>query len=94
MKPSIAFEVVDLKTSQDVWHVLEDLYGVASKAHIIKLRKVLQNIKKGLTKMSDYLTFMKQTFKSLKLIGELVTLNYLMSCVRQPWKHNTHSLSN
>lgn len=60
MTPSVACDVIELKTSREVWQALENLYGAASKARMIQLRKVLQTTKKDTMKMAEYLTFMNK----------------------------------
>lgn len=43
MSPAIAVDVVNFKTSREVWKALEEVYGATSKARVNQLRGILQN---------------------------------------------------
>lgn len=73
--------MIDFKTSQEVWKAIEDLYGASNRARVNQLRNILQNTKNGVIRMYDYLELKKQTSESLKLAGEPIHFNYLISCI-------------
>lgn len=60
MSPAIATDVVSFTTSREVWKALEKVYDSTSKARVNQLWGILQNTKKGTTKMVEYLATMKQ----------------------------------
>lgn len=81
MTPAVAADVVNFTTSREVWKALEQMYGATSKARINQLRGILQNTKKGSTKMLEYLAVMKQASENLQLAGAPVSLSDLISYV-------------
>ncbi|MDV3183806.1 MAG: hypothetical protein Q8847_02445 [Sweet potato little leaf phytoplasma] len=81
MSPAIAADVVNFKTSREVWKALEEVYGATSKARVNQLRGILQNTKKGSTKMIEYLAVMKQAAENLQLAGNPVSLGDQISYV-------------
>lgn len=81
MTPAVAADVVNFRTSREVWKALEEVYGATSKARVNHLRGILQNTKKGSMKMIEYLAVMKQASENLQLAGKPVSLGDLISYV-------------
>ncbi|KAF6147404.1 hypothetical protein GIB67_016761 [Kingdonia uniflora] len=59
-------------SSQAVWHALERKFASKSRAHINTLRHELQTLRKGTTKMSDYLQLAKTLTDNLAASGQIV----------------------
>lgn len=81
MTLTVASEIIDFSTSQQVWKALEDLYGSTNKARKQQLKAVLQNTRKGSMKMSDYLSLLKQVAHNLALARTPVGTDDLTSYV-------------
>lgn len=78
MTPFITCEVINLRSSREVWKDLDKLYGPTNRSKIIQLSMAFQVTRKN-GKISDYLTIMKQLFESLALAREPIsTISFLV----------------
>lgn len=70
--------IVGLQTSQAVWEDLEKRYASLTRSHVIQLEQQLQNIRKGILCMQDYLQQVKILADKLATCGASVDENDLI----------------
>lgn len=77
----VASEVINTKTSRDVWKALEVLFGSTNKSRVNQLKRALQTTMKNGMKMFEYLSTMKQIGENLSLAREAISVSSLISSV-------------
>lgn len=81
MTSEIATQVMGFDNAKDLWEVVQNLFGIQSRAREDYLRQMFQQTRKGTSKMSDYLRLMKSHADNLGQAGSPVSLRNLVSQV-------------
>lgn len=81
MTSDVATQVMGFQTSKDLWEVVQNLFGVQSRAEENYLKQVFQQTRKNALKMTDYLKIMKSHADNLTLAGSQISTRDLVSQV-------------
>lgn len=75
----VAAQLIDCKTSRELWCSTEEMVGAATRAKELWIKGELQRARKGALKMEEYLSKMKSLADNLQLIGSPLPLKDLIA---------------
>lgn len=81
MIAEVASQVTGYDTAKNLWDALQEYYGLQAASQQDYLKRMLQQTRKGSTKMSEYLALMKGYADNLYLAGSPVSTRDLISYV-------------